>query len=379
MSLHITGLKQDNENKTNVDILFCSNSELLLRKLMWKAKVVILNIRSYEKDDSSFGNNYWVIDYNWQLVNLVTKYDDIGESTKYLFESWIKLVWIWAYNGWLTKEEYTKILNDVKNSYESKMVVNIEKEKIQKETENKIYENQKLKDLQIVISKVLERINETITLVTWNVSGVMLKKLKDLEEQLKKDRMWNNYDKIAMTIDQIFNIIDEIQEEFLWNIKDKEEFIWKDTVVSNFDVFRQYNSFYKSEIIKNLSEIHKKSDKYYIFLWKDWIFLKFLKFDFIKKFWNFTSIFYWFYNFCELLIIAIIAEMTFYMFFTEKFSPNVDPKWFNILINFGLLWITIYFIKKLRKKSVPNLLLLIPFIIVIYFALYYFVKVNFAL
>lgn len=347
---------------------------------MWKAKIVILNIKPYEKDDGAFGNNFGVIDYNGQLINIVTRFDDIKESTNALLESGMKLITIWWYDNKLSKDEYIKILQECNDEYQSSLQVTQAIEKVNEENEKKIYENEKLKDIQIVISKVFERIEETLDLVLWNISGSLLKKLRDQQDELKKDRMWTNYDKITMTIDKVFDIIDEIQEEFLQNIKSKEQSIIQDSVVTNFDMFRQYNAFYKSEIIKNLSEIHKKSDKYYIFLWKDGIFLKFLRIDFVKKFGDFTSIIYWFYSFIELLILAIIVEMVFYMLFSQKIlSSQIDLSAFNILINFGILWVVTYFFKKFIKKKILNLILFIPLIVVTYFVLYYFVKVNFAL
>jgi len=55
---------------------------------------VILNIKPYEKDDGAFGNNFGVIDYNGQLINIVTRFDDIKESTNALLESGMKLITI---------------------------------------------------------------------------------------------------------------------------------------------------------------------------------------------------------------------------------------------------------------------------------------------
>lgn len=380
MSFHVSGLKQENENEISIDVLFCSNSELLLRKLMWKAKIVILNIKQYDKEDITFGDNFWVIDYNWQLISIVTRFEDIRESTNFLIEAWIRLVKIWSFSNSLTTDEYIQILNEEQASYQAKIQASQAVKNVAQENEKKIYENQKMHSIQEIITKVFDRIQETFDLVSWNVSWSIIKKLRDLQEELKKDRMWTNYDKITMTIDNVFNVIDEIQEEFLQNIKDKESIIIKDSHVTSFDTFKEYNAFYRSEIIKNLSEIHKKEDRYYIFLWKDGIFLKFLKIDFIKKFSDFTSVLFGLYTFAELLIIAIIIEMVAYMLFSQKIlGSQVDLSAFNILVNFWILWFVTYFFRKFLKKKLMHLILFIPLIACAYFILYYIIKVNFAL
>jgi len=380
MTFRVNGIKQDKDTKNKIELLVITDSDLLIRKVLEKIWIIILSIKEYKQDLQKFWNIFFKIRFWMDEVQFISNITNLKDACLFFMSAGFQIIDINYLTNPITANEVKKIMELC--SQQALQIQEQFQQKIQEEKtyQTKIYSDSKLTVTKEVIQRIFEKINEVRERVKWNVSVLNLKRLKELEDDLKKLRMWTNTEKMKDDIHQIFQIIENIENEYYDSLKENWKEILPDSLVTDLEISRELDR------LENITKI-KKLWLHIPYSWQDYsifgrfgIVWKFLQRDFIYKISNLTNVFYSLYDLFELVIITMVFLLWVYIVINPLFlfSEDIIPVYFS-LINLGTLWFITFFTKFFRRKNLWRLIILVPFIIIIYYILINIVNTNFAL
>ena len=163
------------------------------------------------------------------------------------------------------------------------------KEQIQKkeEQEKKVYADANLQSAKKIIIRIFEKIDETTKRSAGTISIQDMKKIQELTEELRKDRMGTNFEKIRGTIKDILIWIEKINTVWYISMQNPEATIASDTLITTIDIDQELDRLENIKILKSLhATIAVKNQDYAIFGLSA-IFWKFLQKDMRYKLTNF--------------------------------------------------------------------------------------------
>ena len=159
------------------------------------------------------------------------------------------------------------------------------KEQIQKkeDQEKKVYADANLQSAKKIIIRVFEKIDETTKRSAGTISIQDMKKIQELTEELRKDRMGTNFEKIRGTIKDILALIEKINDVWYMSMQNPEATIASDTLITTTDIDKELDKLENIKILKSLhAKIAVKNQDYALF-GSSAIFWKFLQKDMLYK------------------------------------------------------------------------------------------------
>jgi len=382
MLFEVTGMK-DVQNKTyNIHFVVEAEDAITIKNFLQSREIIILSIQKYTDDIDLFGKSYCQVRDGEKKYRIIHQEEDLSIVSKNCIRLWFPLQRISHTNKETPDDESQKII------HEAIKKINLAKEslkatiKADQEVAKKVYENKTLSSVQDVIDEVFVYIVNIQKKIQNTAETQQLKILHDLEEKLKKLRMWRNLDKIKEVLDKLFLLMDELHEQYLQEmIKNKEAIqIFSNTVVTNIDVIREYHQFKQSQTVKDLWITQNKDDKYYIFSQKFGIIQRFLQNDLLKLFSSFAHIFEKLFIVLEFTLIVIVLTFAWYWAYDLLMYSNQEIQHiYQLLRKTWILWLFLWFFKFFRKEKWNKHFILIWLILVGFFVLKYFITVQFAL
>ena len=207
-----------------------------------------------------------------------------------------------------------------------------------------------------------------------------MKKIQELTEELRKDRMGTNFEKIRGTIKDILIWIEKINTVWYISMQNPEATIASDTLITTIDIDQELDRLENIKILKSLhATIAVKNQDYAIFGLSA-IFWKFLQKDMRYKLTNFGWILYSFYDVTEFILLIVVTLLGVYTLANERylFSTSRFGLAFS-LISIGIRWFVLFVARQVRNKSIGRLLLILLFAIFFHYLLLWMVTTNFAL
>lgn len=386
MTFSLNGIKQERKEKYPVEMLMCIDDQLLARKFLEQQGILILDLKEFYQDKKTFGDIYFTSKFNLQEIEIVTKYEDIQEACNFFSFIWFEVKSINNYNIPISEKMMSDIITHAKDdTLERKLKI---REQIQKELEqeNKVYEDVALQSAKTIISRVFEKIDETMKRTVGTVASndvkktKTIKKLKSLTEELRKQNMWANLEKIKDTVKEIFIVIEPLNTERYTNNLTLNQSIGSDSLVTEADVTQELERMENIQMLKFLHiDIPTKNQNYVILgIWA--VVLKLFKKDVIHKLRDFGWLSYKLYDIIEFILLVIVALLGIYGVINELylFAPNKFGLGFS-LISIGIWWMISAVLRQMRNKSIGRLLLFIVIAIGLHYVCIQIIKTNFAL
>ena len=380
MTFSVNGIKQEKNEKHTVEILVCVDAPLLARKILEQRKILILSLKEFSQDKKTFGDIYFTIKLNFQEIDIVTKYENIQEACAFFSFIWFDIIDINSYSAPISDKEILDIITAARTEAADKKAK--VKEQIQKkeEQEKKVYADANLESAKKIIIRVFEKIDETTKRSAGTISIQDMKKIQSLTEELRKDRMGTNFEKIRGTIKDILALIEKINDVWYMSMQNPEATIASDTLITTTDIDKELD---KLENIKILKSLHAKipvKNQDYALLGSSAIFWKFLQKDMLYKLANLGWVLYSFYDIVEftfLIVVTLLGVYTIaneiYLYSTSRFGLAFS------LISMGIRWFVVFVARQIRNKSIGRLLLIILLAILFHYLLMRVVTTNFAL
>ncbi|HBB03429.1 TPA: hypothetical protein DCZ39_00795 [Patescibacteria group bacterium] len=284
MTFSVNGIKQEKNEKYAVDMLIGTDDQLLARKILEEKNIMILSLKEFSADKKTFGDIHFTITTNFQEIDIVTKYKDIQEACNFFMVLGFDIVTINSYTKPLSAKEIAAILTNAK-AYVATKKTEVRKAIQEEENEErKVYQDVHLESAKKIIVRVFEKIEEVTKRSVGTVSLQDTKKLKSLSEELKKERMGTNFEKIRDTIQEIFKMIEKMNDDYYASIQNPDDTILPDSLVTKVDVDKELERLENIRILKSLGAKISIKNQDYAILGTPAIFWKFLQKDFLSKF-----------------------------------------------------------------------------------------------
>jgi len=160
MTFSVNGIKQEKNEKYNVEMLVCVDASLLARKILEEHNILILSLKEFPTDKKTFGDIYFTIKQNFQDIEIVTKYTDMQEVANFFTFIGFDIRHINSYSKLISQEDMDIIIGKAQADAASKKAK--EKEDIEKieVAEKKVYEDVKLESAKKIIVRVFEKVDE---------------------------------------------------------------------------------------------------------------------------------------------------------------------------------------------------------------------------
>lgn len=381
MFYEVTGIKEQNEESINIHFLIEQEGPGAVRNLLQGHDIIILWIKEAMWEEGSFGPISCTISENNKETVIIVKNEELFAAAEFLFELWFEVIDINFIKNPESVEKIAKILSDAKDQIQSEVTQKQLEITEQKEVSKKVYQDKELKKLQTILDEIFEYLTKLYPKIEWVIIPERIQRLRQLEETLKKLRMWRNSIKIKEVLNILFKLLEKIQLTYFEKAKKDNKFwskLFEETQVLERELIQEYQKFKRSETIKALNIKQSKEDKYYVFLEKNGIYRRFLKKDLLQKLKNKQVFGYKFFDFAEFILIVICVELGLYVRVQELlFSGGDTQHIFIILLHIGILALLLFAVSFLKKKNLWRLFLLLLIRVAAYFLISTLVTTNF--
>ena len=313
MYFHLIWIKEKNWNKFDLDLLLQWWDENFIRGFLSNRWVVIVSLSEFKEDPLKFWNIIVNIDYSWSNIQLTIKWEDLSESTLFIISLWLNPVSINYSDNPIPEEQVKDIINTALSKVKEEDKKAKEQAEMEELKEKKKYEESWIEDWLKIINSNIDRIEQVVKAGKWVISWIEIKKLEDYGNEMKKIRLWTNFNKMAALVIDAQVLLEEAEKQIFAANEQNKFLINENSVVTNIDVLQEYLDYSMiSEKTKLQSAWLSTNEMIVSTLWKNSIFLNLLKRDILHSFENssfgeFVDIIVDLLEFIVLLIIITIS------------------------------------------------------------------------
>ena len=287
--------------------------ENFIRGFLSNRWVVIVSLSEFKEDPLKFWNIIVNIDYSWSNIQLTIKWEDLSESTLFVISLWLNPISINYSDNPIPEEQVKDIINTALSKVKEEDKKAKEQAEMEELKEKKKYEESWIEDWLKIINSNIDRIEQVVKAGKWVISWIEIKKLEDYGNEMKKIRLWTNFNKMAALVIDAQVLLEEAEKQIFAANEQNKFLINENSVVTNIDVLQEYLDYSMiSEKTKLQSAWLSTNEMIVSTLWKNSIFLNLLKRDILHSFENssfgeFVDIIVDLLEFIVLLIIITIS------------------------------------------------------------------------
>ncbi len=377
MYFRIIGIKEDKNNKYNIDIVLESASASIAKDFLYDHNIIILSISEYKNPINSFGELEIFVNHKQKNIKIISSFDEIYEATKYFITIGFDVVYAnFTNTNKLLDNEVLEMIQKAKEEVDEFQKLSSQEIQQQKEKERQIYNDQKLKKtLDISLSTIQEVELLLNTIDTNQVSSDKIRDIKLLSQELVKLRLGRNVDKMIEVLEKVYHKMYEIQQEAVSPKTAKLEISW--SAVSDVEIEQEYFKYKKAQNIKQIWAKRTGSDSYYLSFEKTGIYLKFLFKDIKIFFKNISWFFHKLFDYLEMFFVFVILILTLYLWFSKvSYSLSQNLFIYYFLIQTATYWFITNIFKIFRRKSMKINILLIILALVLSYLMFELIKNN---
>lgn len=367
MYFHLVWIKEKNWNKFDLDLLLQWWDENLIRGFLSSRWVVIVSLVEYKEDPKSFWNVIVNLDYSWSNIQLIIKWEDLSESTLFIVSLWLNPVSINFVDNPIPEEQVKDIINTAisKVREEDKKVK--EQAELEEQKEKKKYEESWIKDWLKIINSNIDRIEQVVKAGQWILLWGEIKKLEDYCNEMKKIRLWTNFNKMATLVMDAHVLLEDAEKQIFAANEQNKFLVNENSVVTNIDVLQEYYNYTTiSEKAKLQSSSLSTNEMISNTLWKNSIFLNLLKRDISNSFENssfgeFVDIIVDLIEFIILLIIItiVLSWLIGSLIWVGNYSLYLLPAIWR-------LWLLVYLFDNVDSKWIITRIVLFAVLVLVY-------------
>lgn len=366
MYFHIIGIKEKEETQYELDFLISWWDEDFIRDFLSHRWVVVVSFDIFKEDYNEFGNISMSTIFRDKEIQVIIPWDDLSERLYFFTFLWLNTTFANYIKNPIPESEMNQLIETTINKIK---LVNEEIQQKQNEEElkeQKKYEEKAVKDSLKVINHNIDIIEQVVKAWTWIISWTDITKLEDCLNEMKKIRLWTNFNKMANTVLEAHHLVKQAEKEILQAYDSQKFIIEKNSSVTNIDVIYEdlvYNKI--SDKATLMPKILTTTESVVAVLWSSSIFLKLLQRDLLFTFeqTTFSDFFRVLINLCEYFVLTGIIFIT----ILWLIAPIIGLQDFSLYLlpACGWLWLLIYLFNSLNlKKTLPLILTFIILAIV---------------
>ena len=335
MYFHLIGIKEKNWKQNDLNILLQWENEEFIRKFLSNWWVVIVSLEEFKEDVLSFGNIKIVTQYNNIGIEILLKGENLSDTLYSIASLWLNPKYINFIENPVNEVEVNNIIDSIIARIRKEEEI-IQREKdIEEMKEQKKYEEKSISEWLKAINVEIERIWQVIKAWEWIIWWTELKHLDDYLNEMKKIRLWTNFNKMATLVIESHKLTQAAEEE-IFKYHQNEKFL-----IFNSNKIKETAKLWPSRL--------STSENIEVLLWPIAIHLRLLWRDFVDTFnkSSMNEIFRIVINLLEYLVLSWIIILSILWLISpilwfQNFSLYLLPAlwWLALLLYlFNSLWL----------------------------------------
>ena len=287
MYFHLIWIKEKDWKQHELDLLLQWDDENLVRGFLSHRWVVIVSLNEFKENPENFGAIKISVLYNNAEIEILMKWEDLSEALYSMMFLGLSPKSANYLNDPISEDEMDSIIASTNAKILAVNQEIQEKKELEERMEQKKYEESAISNSLKIINAEIDRIEQVIKAGQWVILWIEMKELEDYLNEMKKIRLWTNFNKMASLVFESHRLVKSAEAE-IFRAYDSQKFaIDKNSSVTNIDVI---NDIFDSKRISEKWALQASSltpgESVLNMLWPATVFLKLLKRDIIHTFQN---------------------------------------------------------------------------------------------
>ena len=285
MYFHLIWIKEKDWKQHELDLLLLWDDENLVRGFLSHRWVVIVSLNEFKEKPEDFGAIKMSVLYNNAEIEILMKWEDLSEALYSMMFLGLNPKSANYLNDPVPEEEMNNIIASTSSKIHAVNQEILERKEMEEKKEQKKYEEAAIWDSLKIVNAEIDRIEQVIKAWEWVILWLEMKELEDYLNEMKKIRLWTNFNKMATLVFESHALVKTAEAE-IFKAYDSQKFaIDKNSSVTNIDVI---NDIFDSKRISEKWALQASSltagESVLNVLWPAAVFLKLLKRDIIHTF-----------------------------------------------------------------------------------------------
>ena len=362
MHFHLVGIKEKWDSQYELDFLLSWWDDTFIKNFLSQRWIVVVSFDVFKEEPTTFGNISMTVPYKGQEIQIIMPWEDLSERLYFVIFLWLTPTYFNFIDNPIPESEMEQLINSTSDKIKLLNQQLKQQEEEQQQIEQKKYEEKAIKDWLKIINHNIDHIEQLIKAWEWIILWTDKVKLENSLNEMKKIRLWTNFNKMTNIIIEAQELIQKVEPEILQAYDSKKFLVDKNSSVTNIDVIYENRVFNK--ISERTTVMPKLLNTWEIIrgvIWFPTILFQLLKRDISYTFQqtSFVEFFHVLMNLCEYFVLTWIISITTLwviapIFGFQDFSLYLLPACWR-------LWLLIYLFNSLKLKS--NIALISGFIV----------------
>ena len=280
MYFHLIWIKEKEWKQYELDLVLQWWDENFIRRFLANRWVVVVSVIEFKDNIKNFWNIAVAVTFENSEIWILTPWETLEDKAYFFISLWLSIHFI-NFNDnpvsdWKMQEIIKSTFSKIAEENEE-----IKRKKEEKEMkEKKKYSESAIEDTLKIINTEIDHAEQIIKAGNWIISAMDMKKLENLENELKKIRLWTNFNKMVSLILDEQELTKKLERDILAQNADKAFLIDKNSVTTNidfiFELSRLNRTTEKAKIQPNGLTTY---ETFYSVLWLKAVFLRLLRKD----------------------------------------------------------------------------------------------------
>ncbi len=267
----------------NISLLIDASSEEITKTICAKYGIVVFSLVAFAATPSAFGTVYISFPYDGEKVTIYTQFDKAKDAFLFYHEIGLPIDYINNSAHPLPESDVKRVVTKLYADIAAATVIAKWKAKwpnyFERLTSLVLKKgNAEIDGLKLMGSKAVEESDLLMERIKWS-QATLCKKIKDLQDELKKNKLGTNESIIRENIGMLYEYMEKWEMIYLQEQEEKEINVATWSVVTYLDIIVEREKYKKSRNVQKTKSIKTGSDMYYTifgslglyqrFLWKD--------------------------------------------------------------------------------------------------------------
>ena len=358
MYFHLIGIKEKNWAQNELDLLLKWWDEEFIRKFLLYRWVVIVSLTEFKDSPQSFWNIVLWASFENKEIQIICAWDDLWDKLYLMAFFWLSPNFANFINNPIPDDQMQELIKTTLNKIQQEDELQKQHELELEAEEQKKYEESSINEGLSIINSNILHLEQIIKVWEWIIMWQELKAIEDLCNEMKKIRLWTNFNKMTSLILESQRLIKYHEQQLLSTYNSQTFLLDQNSIITNSDVISELSAF---DRISEKARIQPKwltfNESFLNILWISGVYNKLLINDLIASFrqTSFDESFGIVMNMIEYIVLTSIIVISILRVFwdlmwIQKFSLYLLPAlwWLNLLVylfnNLNLKWIWFKFL-----------------------------------
>ena len=372
-------IKELSNSTINTDFVIEAGNEIEIKELMSEYRVIVLWITKVNWWPNS-GQFFWFFQTSQnKRFKFCLKAESLESVCTRCVDLELPLISINDIKNPISEEQTTII---IKQTREKKQAFITEQKSLEEKEKQKKKSIMDDKRKEKIMSVIWDTIND-ITTIENNAEAKWIpwdkrKKLREFKELLTKIKMWSNLEKATNVLEEAFILMESIETQNLFQMKEEEQKVINSSVISNIDIVGELEKLKRANQTNEAGTKKRSSDLYYTYLWIAWLYQKFILKDIINKFLEFKTILTYTIQYIALGIMVISVSIWWILLY-HLLNNTLNQNLLLSMMTIGIIGLIREIPLAIKKASFVMSMLYIILAIVTSIIIQKLLVINFAL